>query len=378
MAGPAGRGPGRGLTTIGLVISDPVAFADAFLGAVSAGFWVAPLDPVHARRRQRWPGRDPRAHRRGPRAGRPPGTGRHRRRVERARPPGAPAGRARHATRGDGTAARRRGRRRPSVVGHDRHAQGGPLEPGAAPAHGTLRGGAPGARERRPRVQPAAALPHQRRGRGPAVGPGGRLQPGPRRPLPPQRLLGPHGQSFHHLDQRGAGHRLAAGHARPRRDRPTGRAVHPLGVGPVAGGRGRPVRGEHRDPGHRDLRHDRGGQPDHRPSAVGAAACRIGRPARRRGAAHRPAGRARRQSRWRHPSSTSATSRSAARRSSTATSGTRTRIASTRTVGCAPAIWGTRTRTASSTSTPGPTTSSTGAGEGPAPGGRGGHRRRSP
>ncbi len=35
----------RGLTTIGLVVGDPVAFADAFLGAVSAGFWVAPLDP---------------------------------------------------------------------------------------------------------------------------------------------------------------------------------------------------------------------------------------------------------------------------------------------------------------------------------------------
>ena len=35
----------RGLTTIGLVIGDPMAFADAFLGAVSAGFWVAPLDP---------------------------------------------------------------------------------------------------------------------------------------------------------------------------------------------------------------------------------------------------------------------------------------------------------------------------------------------
>jgi oxalate---CoA ligase len=35
----------QGLTTIGLVISDPVAFADAFLGATSAGFWVAPLDP---------------------------------------------------------------------------------------------------------------------------------------------------------------------------------------------------------------------------------------------------------------------------------------------------------------------------------------------
>jgi len=35
----------RGLSTIGLVISDPLVFADAFLGAVSAGFWVAPLDP---------------------------------------------------------------------------------------------------------------------------------------------------------------------------------------------------------------------------------------------------------------------------------------------------------------------------------------------
>jgi oxalate---CoA ligase len=35
----------RGLSTIGLVVSDPLVFADAFLGAVSAGFWVAPLDP---------------------------------------------------------------------------------------------------------------------------------------------------------------------------------------------------------------------------------------------------------------------------------------------------------------------------------------------
>ena len=35
----------RGLTTIGLAISDPLAFADAFLGAMAAGFWVAPLDP---------------------------------------------------------------------------------------------------------------------------------------------------------------------------------------------------------------------------------------------------------------------------------------------------------------------------------------------
>jgi oxalate---CoA ligase len=35
----------QGLTTIGLAIGNPVSFADAFLGAVSAGFWVAPLDP---------------------------------------------------------------------------------------------------------------------------------------------------------------------------------------------------------------------------------------------------------------------------------------------------------------------------------------------
>ena len=35
----------RGLSTIGLVVGDPMEFADVFLGCVSAGFWVAPLDP---------------------------------------------------------------------------------------------------------------------------------------------------------------------------------------------------------------------------------------------------------------------------------------------------------------------------------------------
>jgi acyl-CoA synthetase (AMP-forming)/AMP-acid ligase II len=35
-----------GVTTIGLAISDPLAFTDAFLGAIAAGFWVAPLDPA--------------------------------------------------------------------------------------------------------------------------------------------------------------------------------------------------------------------------------------------------------------------------------------------------------------------------------------------
>jgi acyl-CoA synthetase (AMP-forming)/AMP-acid ligase II len=40
-----GGAHGGGRTTIGLAISDPVAFTDAFLGAIAAGFWVAPLDP---------------------------------------------------------------------------------------------------------------------------------------------------------------------------------------------------------------------------------------------------------------------------------------------------------------------------------------------
>ncbi len=40
-----GGARGTGLTTIGLAISDPMAFTDAFLGAIAAGFWVAPLDP---------------------------------------------------------------------------------------------------------------------------------------------------------------------------------------------------------------------------------------------------------------------------------------------------------------------------------------------
>ena len=40
-----GGAQARGLTTIGLAIGDPVAFTDAFIGAMAAGFWVAPLDP---------------------------------------------------------------------------------------------------------------------------------------------------------------------------------------------------------------------------------------------------------------------------------------------------------------------------------------------
>ncbi len=35
----------RGLSTIGLVVDDPMEFADVFLGCVSAGLWVAPVDP---------------------------------------------------------------------------------------------------------------------------------------------------------------------------------------------------------------------------------------------------------------------------------------------------------------------------------------------
>src|ERR1700735_1252804 len=239
----------RGLTTIGLVISDPVAFADAFLGATSAGFWVAPLDPsmpvggsgglavtlertgvdvvladhpAPAGIDGEWTELDRLEHLQDGRVTRPGATAPQR------------AGAGGVVLSSSGTTGT------PKVV---RLSQEQLLHTARSVAsHLEL--------QRRPRIQPAAALPHQRRGRGPVVGPGGRLQPGPRRPLPPQRLLGPHGQPFHHLDQRGARHRLAPGHARPRRDRSVDRPVHPLGVGPVTGGRGRPVRGEYRDPGH--------------------------------------------------------------------------------------------------------------------------------
>jgi acyl-CoA synthetase (AMP-forming)/AMP-acid ligase II len=40
-----GEARAGGLTTIALAISDPMAFTDAFLGVMAAGFWVAPLDP---------------------------------------------------------------------------------------------------------------------------------------------------------------------------------------------------------------------------------------------------------------------------------------------------------------------------------------------
>ena len=56
-------------------------------------------------------------------------------RLGRAASPRAPGRRARHATRGDRAPACRRRRRRPVVVGHDGHAQGGPVEPGASCSH---------------------------------------------------------------------------------------------------------------------------------------------------------------------------------------------------------------------------------------------------
>ena len=62
-----------------------------------------------------------------------------------------------------------------------------------------------------------------------------------------------------------------------------GRPVHPLGIGPLAGGDPRAVRGDHRHPRAGDLRDDRGRQPDHRAPAVHAAARRIGGPPRRGG-----------------------------------------------------------------------------------------------
>ena len=208
----------RGLTTVGLVVADPMAFADAFLGAVSAGFWVAPLDPSLP----------------------VSGGGGLAAALARAgvdvvladRP--APSGvdgvwieldRLEHmeegpATRPGATAPPRAGRGcRVVLVGHDRDAQSGSIEPGQAAPHGARCGDTPGAGPRGPRLQPAAAVPHQRRGGGPSLDVGRRFQSRPRRPVPPERLLGPDGPPFDHVDQRSARHRLAPERARAGRDR---------------------------------------------------------------------------------------------------------------------------------------------------------------
>ena len=261
--GPRWAGPGpRASRPSALSIGDPVAFADAFLGAVSAGLWVAPLDPAMPRtaagglgRLARtgvgscWPTTRPR-----------PGSNR----VDRVGSSRALRGRARDPARGDSTSARRRGRRRALVVGHHRHAQGGPLEPGellhtarSVASHLQLE-----SEDRGFNPLPLFHINAEVVGLLSALVAGSSLvlddrfhrtgfwdlmasrpitwinavpaiisrlgTSDPTRPFPP----------------------ACGSSARPRRP---------------AGGRRGPVRGEHRDPGGRDLRDDRGRQPDHRP-----------------------------------------------------------------------------------------------------------------
>ena len=111
-------------------------------------------------------------------------------------------------------------------------------------------------------IQPTPPVPHQCRGGRVAGQPGGRVQPGARRPLPSDRVLGLDGPPRRDVDQRRPRHRLPSGRSRFRRSRSTRDPVRPLGIGPPAGGHPVPVRGQHGHPGARDLRHDRGGQPD--------------------------------------------------------------------------------------------------------------------
>ena len=201
----------RGLTTIGLVIGDPVAFADAFLGAVSAGFWVAPLDPSMPVTGEG--GLGAALARTGVDvvvADGPAPAGIDAEWVELDRIDHLEDGRV---TRPGATAPQRAGAG--GVVLSSSGTTGAPkvvrLGQDKLLHTAAQRGVAPGARPRRPWLQPAPALPHQRRGGGCAVGVGRRFEPGARRPLPSERLLGPHGPPVDHLDQCGAGHRLASG-----------------------------------------------------------------------------------------------------------------------------------------------------------------------
>ena len=83
---------------------------------------------------------------------------------------------------------------------------------------------------------------------------------------------------------------LRAGESVPGRDQ-----VRPVGVRPVAGGDVAPVRGGHRYPRGRDVRHDRGGRTDRGEPDAGAPQARLGRPTGRLRAPDRRRGGARRE-----------------------------------------------------------------------------------
>ena len=349
----------RGLTTIGLAIGDPLAFADAFIGAMAAGFWVAPLDPSMP-----WSGSGglaaalartgadvvvadrPAAAGVGDELGRAciasttSTTGRSRDRVRRRRSAPSAGGVVLSSSGTTGT---------PKVV---RLGQEQLL------AHGALRG-----------VAPASSGPSDR-GFNPlplfhinaeVVGLLSTLVAGSGLVLDDRfhrtALLGPHGPAGRSRGSTRCPPSSRAWRARAGRDGARRRPLHPLGLGAVAGGGGGSLRGEHGDPGDRDLRHDRGGEPDHGPSSrrspprPARSGCRSecelrivdqAEPVGGRSSARSGPDRARGDP-W-------AVGHRGLRRA------TRTGTASTRTAGCGRGISGIRTTTGSSTSTPGPTT----------------------
>ena len=278
----------RGLTTVGLVVADPMAFADAFLGAVSAGFWVAPLDPSLP----------------------VSGGGGLAAALARAgvdvvladRP--APSGvdgvwieldRLEHMEEGPAT--------RPGATAPPR--AGGGVVLSSSGTTGT------------PKVVRLSQdkLLHTARG----VATHLELVPEDRgfNPLPLFHINAEvvgllstlvagsslvlddrfHRSGFWDLMGRRSITWINAVPAivsrlsglEPDETVPRRHQVHPLGLGAVAGGGGGPVRGEHGDPGRGDLRHDRGGQPDHGSPACRPTAPRIGGTARRGAAPDRPA-----------------------------------------------------------------------------------------
>ena len=114
-----------------------------------------------------------------------------------------------------------------------------------------------------------------------------RIPAGPRRSLPPDGFLEGDGGQACHLDQRRPGHTRPLGDRRSRRSRPLAYQVRPIGVSPAADHDASPVRAGHRDPGDRNVRNDRIGQPDHRQPVGRAPQTGIGGPSRGHRASHR-------------------------------------------------------------------------------------------
>ena len=235
----------RGLTTVGLAISDPLAFTAAFIGAMAAGLLGGAARPGHARDGGGWPGGRRGAHRGRRGRGGPPRPGRRRAATgsssvaSTASTPGRSRGRVRRhpsAPAPGASSCRRRARRvRPRSSGWARTS----CSTRRAAWRRTSQ-----LDSRRPRLQPAAALPHQRGGRGPAVR---RWSPAPAWSSTTGSIGPPSGSSWASGRSRGSTRSPPSSRAsaalRPGRDGPGRHPLHPLGVGAAAGGDGRPVRG---------------------------------------------------------------------------------------------------------------------------------------